>query len=100
MHKTDPQDAVAELASTLRVSFANLLDAMTPEKGAAEALSLKFQPAVDFDLDSCYHVVAYDLAGNYNKGMTPYNPKGTWYCRDGERLMHSNAYVQHRCDSF
>jgi len=91
---------VLALASTLCTSLANLLDPLNPQQGAATELSKKFQPALDFDKDSCYHVVALDLKGHFNEGQTPYNPKGNIFCRTADRLMHSNAYVRRRCNHY
>jgi hypothetical protein len=91
---------ILSLASTLCTSLANLLDPLNPQEGAATELSQKFQPALDFDKDSCYHVVALDLGGHYNEGLEPYHPKGTENCRTGDHLMHSNAYVRRRCNHY
>lgn len=90
--------AAAAWASTLPYTYANLLDPLTSREGGAEASSLKFQPALDSDMDSCYHVVALDLHSNFNEGQQPYEPKGNWWCRSADRLMYSNAYVRRRCN--
>lgn len=92
--------AVLALSAASQISLANLLDPLTPEEGAAEELSKRFQPAMDFDMDSCYHVTALDINANFNEGQVPYNPKGNWFCRTEDRLMHSNAYVRRRCNHF
>lgn len=91
---------VLALTSTLHTSLANLLDPLNPQQGAATDLSKKFQPALDFDKDSCYHVVALDLKAHFNEGLEPYNPKGVENCRSGDHLMHSNAYVRRRCNHY
>jgi hypothetical protein len=100
MMKSSMLYAIMALASTLSTSVANILDPLNPEEGAATELSKKFQPAMDFDMDSCYHVVALDLKGHFNEGLIPYNPKGNIFCRTADRLMHSNAYVRRRCNHY
>lgn len=91
---------IVALSWAVGFSLANLLTPLNPDDGAATELSKRFQPALDFDKDSCYHVTALDLHGNYNEGMVPFNPKGNWVCRTPDRLMHSNAYVRRRCNHF
>lgn len=87
-------------ASALASSLANILDPLNPEDGAATELSKKFQPALDFDKDSCYHVTALDLKSHFNEGLIPNHPVGASNCRTADRLMHSNAYVRRRCNHY
>ena len=66
----------AALAGAIQTSSANLLNPLTPEEGAAEDFSKRFQPALDFDMDSCYHVTALDINANFKRGSSPLQPQG------------------------
>ncbi|KAH7024457.1 necrosis inducing [Microdochium trichocladiopsis] len=56
-----------------------------------------FQPAMDFDKDSCYNAVAVDASGRTDKGL-PLPGTATSGCRDESRLNHQNVYVRSRCN--
>lgn len=92
---SSPLGAIIALISTVSLSSANLLTPLTPEEGAASDLAKRFQPALDFDMDSCYHVAAEDINSNYNPGL---ELDSFEQCRSEDRLYHSNAYVRRRCN--
>ncbi|WAO88915.1 Hypothetical protein NCS54_00628200 [Fusarium falciforme] len=64
----------------------------------ADANSLRFQPAVDFDKDSCYNTAAVDPWGNLNPGL-PNKGKPADGCRDLPRLDNANVYSRYRCNN-
>ncbi|KAF5662754.1 hypothetical protein FHETE_7860 [Fusarium heterosporum] len=65
----------------------------------ADARSLKFQPWLDFDKDSCYNTAAIDLKGNLNRGLPTKSGKPSAGCRDPLRLFNANVYVRSRCNN-
>ncbi|KAL9572321.1 hypothetical protein ACKAV7_003522 [Fusarium commune] len=64
----------------------------------ADEDSLRYQPALDFDKDSCYHTAAIDRDGVVNKGLTNHGPI-TRHCRDRDRLDNANIYTRKRCNN-
>ncbi|EFQ30176.1 necrosis inducing protein [Colletotrichum graminicola] len=60
----------------------------------------KWQPALDFDTDSCYNTPAVDRDGTLNAGMGVCE---TWStagrCRDRSDLENSNVYSRARCNN-
>ncbi|KAF4341655.1 hypothetical protein FBEOM_4393 [Fusarium beomiforme] len=95
----------------------------------ADVESLRYQPLLDFDEDSCYNTAAIDQWGNVNFGMpveqmfipymSDYNrddaeirmrqdeskngiSQGSAFsfgCRNFARLEHANAYSRYRCNN-
>lgn len=59
---------------------------------------LKWQPALDFDRDSCYNVPAIGPDGHIDQGRSRHerNTKG---CRDEYDLDHGNVYSRQRCNN-
>lgn len=106
---------LALLPFLLGNSLANLL---TPFGTTASANAIKFQPAIDFDLDSCYNTAAVGTDGQVNKGIDiPVRPPPvptSWIfgsnntedrtipnlrgCRERDRLDHGQVYVRERCN--
>ncbi|OBR09206.1 NLP4 protein [Colletotrichum higginsianum IMI 349063] len=61
---------------------------------------LKWQPAMDFDMDSCYNTPAVDRDGNLNPGLSVCGTASTaGGCRDGPDLGNSNVYSRARCNN-
>lgn len=75
----------------LALATANIL---TPISKTASPGALKWQPVLDWDTDVCYNTAAMDGSGNFNEGITG----GIGYCRQLDRLLHSNTYVRERCN--
>lgn len=59
--------------------------------GKATLKDARYQPAMDFDTDSCYAVSAMDENGNANPGVWTSASDLTGDCRDAEDLKNSNA---------
>lgn len=59
--------------------------------------TIKFQPVLDYDTDSCYNVAAIDKDGNVAQGL---DTKGdiTEGCREPKDLDNQNVYVRKRCN--
>ncbi|KAF1813981.1 NPP1-domain-containing protein [Eremomyces bilateralis CBS 781.70] len=72
-------------------------DLLSPLPDTATSGALKWQPVLDFDKDSCYHVAAIDKDKNLNPGLEPRN-NNLDLCRAQDRLYHSNAYSRQRCN--
>ncbi|ENH66802.1 hypothetical protein FOC1_g10007458 [Fusarium oxysporum f. sp. cubense race 1] len=64
----------------------------------ADEDSLRYQPALDFDKDSCYHTAAIDRDGVVNKGLSIHGGI-TCDCRDRTRLDNANVYTRKRCNN-
>ncbi|RGP78646.1 hypothetical protein FLONG3_3268 [Fusarium longipes] len=64
----------------------------------ADENSLRFQPALDFDKDSCYNTAAVDPSGNLNPGL-PNKGSPANGCRDLPRLDNANVYSRSRCNN-
>src|SRR6478736_3299237 len=64
----------------------------------ADEDSLRYQPALDFDKDSCYHTAAIDRDGVVNKGLSIHGGI-TRDCRDRNRLDNANVYTRKRCNN-
>ncbi|PCD42835.1 hypothetical protein AU210_005360 [Fusarium oxysporum f. sp. radicis-cucumerinum] len=64
----------------------------------ADEDSLRYQPALDFDKDSCYHTAAIDRDGVVNKGLSIHGGI-TRDCRDRTRLDNANVYTRKRCNN-
>ncbi|KAI1499940.1 necrosis inducing protein-domain-containing protein [Biscogniauxia marginata] len=66
----------------------------------ATANDKKWQPALDFDTDSCYNVPAVDADGNVAKGLgNDYSNSASEQCRDAEDLDNNNVYSRQRCNN-
>ncbi|KAK2594356.1 hypothetical protein QQS21_007916 [Conoideocrella luteorostrata] len=59
---------------------------------AAPRDALRYQPVLDYDMDSCYNVPAIDAQGNVNKGLGHSGTTVAKYCRDAEDLDDQNVY--------
>ncbi|KYK54400.1 FG-GAP repeat domain containing protein [Drechmeria coniospora] len=62
------------------------------------ALDKMWQPAVDFDTDSCYNVPAIGMDGHIDRGRSRHE-SNTEGCRDEFDLDHSNVYSRQRCNN-
>lgn len=67
-----------------------------PQRATAD--DLKWQPALDFDTDSCYNVPAIGPDGHIDKGRSRHE-KNTEGCRDEHDMDHSNVYSRRRCNN-
>ncbi|KAI0379649.1 secreted protein [Hypomontagnella monticulosa] len=65
----------------------------------ATASDLKWQPAMDFDKDSCYNTPAIDAQGNISPGLTTNHAAGGAGCRDRSDLENNNVYSRQRCNN-
>ncbi|KAF4977600.1 hypothetical protein FZEAL_5884 [Fusarium zealandicum] len=73
-------------------------DVLTALPQGANAIELKFQPALDFDNDGCYNTAAISPNGNVNPGLAATSsPQGD--CRNPAQLDNSNAYSRRRCNN-
>ncbi|KAI1197334.1 necrosis inducing protein-domain-containing protein [Nemania serpens] len=59
---------------------------------------LKFQPAMDFDTDSCYNTPAIGPDGTINPGLGHDNTGLSSSCRDLSDLQNNNVYSRARCN--
>ncbi|KAK2054306.1 necrosis inducing protein [Colletotrichum caudatum] len=60
----------------------------------------RWQPAIDFDKDSCYNTPAIDRHGNINAGMGVCEvTSASGHCRDRSDLANSNVYSRARCNN-
>lgn len=59
---------------------------------------LRWQPALDFDTDSCYNVPAIGADGHVDRGRSRHETD-TEGCRDEYDLDHSNVYSRQRCNN-
>ncbi|KAH7207775.1 necrosis inducing protein-domain-containing protein [Fusarium redolens] len=73
-------------------------DVLTKLPRNADENSLRFQPALDFDKDSCYNTAAVDVQGNLNPGL-PNKGSPSAGCRDISRLDNANVYSRSRCNN-
>ncbi|KAM0197788.1 hypothetical protein ACHAPA_003232 [Fusarium lateritium] len=64
-----------------------------------DANSAKYQPALDFDKDSCYNTAAVDPNGNVNPGLPNKGSNPSAGCRDRQRLDNANVYSRSRCNN-
>ncbi|KAH7390013.1 necrosis inducing protein-domain-containing protein [Pyrenochaeta sp. MPI-SDFR-AT-0127] len=64
-----------------------------PQRAGPEHIN--WQPSLDFDRDSCYHVPVINAAGTVNEGQ---NPAGS-HCRQGWMLSNTNVYVRGHCQT-
>ncbi|KAI5853651.1 NPP1-domain-containing protein [Durotheca rogersii] len=65
----------------------------------ATANDLKWQPAMDFDKDSCYNTPAIDAEGNIAPGLSTDRAAGGEGCRDYSDLVNNNVYSRQRCNN-
>ncbi|KAK4158945.1 necrosis inducing protein [Cladorrhinum sp. PSN259] len=66
---------------------------------SASDVEFKFQPAVDFDRDSCYATSAIDRSGNLNPGLDHKKECPASVCRAPNRLENLNVYSRARCNN-
>ncbi|POR38268.1 FG-GAP repeat domain containing protein [Tolypocladium paradoxum] len=67
-----------------------------PKKATAD--DLVWQPALDFDTDSCYNVPAIGPDGHVDRGRSRHETN-TEGCRTEYDLNHSNVYSRRRCNN-
>ncbi|KAI1368382.1 necrosis inducing protein-domain-containing protein [Xylaria arbuscula] len=60
---------------------------------------LKFQPAMDFDTDSCYNTPAIGPDGTINPGLDHNNAGLSSGCHDLSDLQNNNVYSRARCNN-
>lgn len=65
----------------------------------ADPKAIKFQPALDFDTDSCYNTAAVGVKGKLNPGLQHKNTGITENCRKLNRLQRANVYSRQRCNN-
>ncbi|KAG7111728.1 hypothetical protein HYQ44_009923 [Verticillium longisporum] len=70
-----------------------------PIFGRAPDLDKRFQPALDFDTDSCYNVPAIGPNGDLAIGMYPFEWPPQAGCRNEEMLDRGNVYSRQRCNN-
>ncbi|EEY23492.1 necrosis- and ethylene-inducing protein-inducing protein [Verticillium alfalfae VaMs.102] len=70
-----------------------------PIFGRAPELDKRFQPALDFDTDSCYNVPAIGPNGDLAIGMFPFEWPPQAGCRNEEMLDRGNVYSRQRCNN-
>ncbi|KAI1873960.1 uncharacterized protein JN550_003229 [Neoarthrinium moseri] len=68
-----------------------------PEKATAD--DKKWQPAMDFDTDSCYNTPAIDANGNMAPGLDHDNTGLSSDCHDLSDLQNNNVYSRARCNN-
>jgi hypothetical protein len=83
------------------VSSARLAPRANPAKipTCAPDNDKKFQPAFDFDTDSCYNVPAIGADGTINEGLNNCYTSNTAGCREASFLDNANAYSRARCNN-
>ncbi|MEU1621514.1 NPP1 family protein [Streptomyces sp. NPDC005722] len=59
---------------------------------------LKWEPAVDYDTNSCYNVPAIGPDGTISQGLDHNNTTSSAYCHDQSDLDNTNAYSRQRCN--
>ena len=64
----------------------------------ATARDLKWQPALDWDTDSCYNVPAIGPDGHIDQGRSRHETN-TEGCREEYDMDHSNVYSRQRCNN-
>lgn len=69
-----------------------------PLPGRATAADLKWQPAIDFDRDSCYNVPAIGPDGRVDRGRSS-DEADAEGCRDERDLDGGNVYSRQRCNA-
>ncbi|KAI0882075.1 NPP1-domain-containing protein [Annulohypoxylon maeteangense] len=89
--------SVSNASPTLPSIFARDPPKMLPAKATAN--DLKWQPAMDFDKDSCYNTPAIDAQGNIAPGLSTNNAAGGAGCRDASDLVNNNVYSRQRCNN-
>ncbi|KJZ75368.1 hypothetical protein HIM_05294 [Hirsutella minnesotensis 3608] len=70
----------------------------SPLPQRATAADLKWQPALDFDTDSCYNVPAIGPDGHVDRGRSR-RETNTEGCRDERDLDRGNVYARQRCNA-
>ncbi|KAK6072699.1 hypothetical protein SCUP515_07279 [Seiridium cupressi] len=71
--------------------------AALPEKVTAD--DKKWQPAMDFDTDSCYNTPAIDANGNVAPGLDHENTGLSTDCHDLSDFQNNNVYSRARCNN-
>lgn len=62
----------------------------------ASAGALRYQPALDWDDDTCYHTAAIEPSGKTNPGLVPNSDESQ--CREKNRLDYGNVYAREVCN--
>lgn len=83
-------------------NFGNPPSAPLPPRALPQSATeeeLRFQPAMDFDTDSCYNVPAIDANGKVARGLPHDYTGASSDCRDESDLDNNNVYVRRRCNN-
>ncbi|KAI1115132.1 necrosis inducing protein-domain-containing protein [Nemania sp. NC0429] len=94
--------ALLMATATHALPFPFRLAARDPPKALpqrATANDLKFQPAMDFDTDSCYNTPAIGPDGTINPGLDHENTGLSSSCHDLSDLQNNNVYARARCNN-
>ena len=70
----------------------------SPLPPKSSRLEKTFQPAFDYDTDSCYPVPAISSSGEVATGL-PLNGTVSSKCRTASRLASTNSYSRYKCDA-
>lgn len=73
----------------------NLLDWVQP---SANGEAIKWQPALDYDTDSCYNTPAISPNWQWNEGQAV-NPDVLKWCRNANRLDRPQVYHRSKCNN-
>ncbi|KAG9251824.1 NLP4 protein [Emericellopsis atlantica] len=98
---------LAVAALLLPVVFANPVlriqnPLIAPVPTCYRTMQMNYQPAFDFDMDSCYNAPAVDPTGAVNPGRSTCdikNPNNAVECRVPSYLHNNNVYVRSRTNS-
>ena len=72
---------------------------VSPLPELATALDKRFQPAIDFDTDTCFNVAAINASGAVSQGASTYATRPPASCRNATYLRQSNVYARSRCNN-
>ncbi|KAI0131132.1 necrosis inducing protein-domain-containing protein [Daldinia grandis] len=74
-------------------------DIVNPLPEIATKDDKRWQPAADFDTDSCYNTAAISPDGQINPGMDHNYSGPSENCRNSARLDNNNVYSRKRCNN-
>ncbi|KAM5341981.1 hypothetical protein ACJ41O_015012 [Fusarium nematophilum] len=93
----------AALGNPVELLYRDILERRDPPRMLDENATpdqIKWQPAMDFDTDSCYNVPAIDMDGNVCPGLKAWMQyEFAKDCRDESDLDNNNVYVRTRCNN-
>ncbi|ROT43661.1 NPP1-domain-containing protein [Sodiomyces alkalinus F11] len=96
---TAPMRALSYAIVGLLGALVALGEILRPLPESADPMDLKYQPYLDFDLDSCYNTAAVNIVGRRNRGATKPSGQISGNCRWRQQLLNSNAYARRRCNN-